>query len=90
MDQLLAKWEAQSARLKTLDVRIYRIDKNAEWGEEIHYEGRAVFKSPQLAYLDFKKLETRPKRPGEVGPGADPKDPEASHDTPGDDHLRRE
>jgi len=58
MDQLLGLWERQSAKLKTLEVSIYRIDRNpAWWDEEEHYLGRAAFKSPQLAFLEFRKVK---------------------------------
>ena len=67
MDDLLDLWEGQSAKLKTLEVAIYRIDKNpAWWDEEEHYVGHAAFKSPQLAYLDFRKVKLQAQ--------ADPKD----------------
>ena len=68
--------------MKTLDVWIYRIDRRPAWDEEVHYEGRAVFKNPQLAYLDFKKIKTVTQRQGEVGPVADPKDPKKLATTP--------
>ncbi|MFI5456473.1 MAG: outer membrane lipoprotein-sorting protein [Isosphaerales bacterium] len=58
MDNLLKLWERQSAKLKTLEVSIYRVDKNpAWWDEEEHYLGHAAFRSPQLAYLDFRKVK---------------------------------
>jgi TIGR03009 family protein len=62
MQQLLIDWEAQSAKLKSLEVSIYRIDKILNWGEEEHYVGQASFKAPQLANLDFRKvkMELRP------------------------------
>ena len=82
VDDLLRLWERQSSKLKTLDVWIYRIDKNPEWDEEIHYEGRAVFKSPQLAYLDFKKIKTTRNAEGKMVPVADPKDPKKRLTTP--------
>ena len=58
--KLLNDWEGQSAKLKTLDVSIYRIDLAPAWGDEDHYEGRAVFSRPQLAYLDFRKVKLVP------------------------------
>jgi TIGR03009 family protein len=64
MKQLLRVWEQQSARLKTLDVDITRTDKNPAWGDE-EYQGRAILKSPNFAYLNFKKVQI----------GADPKAP---------------
>ncbi len=68
--------------MKTLDVWLDRIDKNPQWDEEIHYEGRAVFKSPQLAYLDFKKIKTKRDAQGKLVPLADPKDPKKPWSTP--------
>jgi TIGR03009 family protein len=61
MGQLLLQWEGQSAKLKTLEVSIYRIDKNPAWGEEEHYQGHAAFKTPQLAFLDFRKVNLQVK-----------------------------
>jgi TIGR03009 family protein len=57
MEKLLKDWEGQSSKLNTLDVSIYRIDLAPAWGDEDHYEGHAVFKSPQLAYLGFNKVK---------------------------------
>ncbi len=57
MQQLLRDWEAQSAKLKTLEVSIYRIDKLADWDDEEHYTGSAAFEAPQLAHLDFRKVK---------------------------------
>jgi len=57
MDDLLNLWAGQSAKLTSLEVDIYRIDKNpAWWDEQEHYVGHAAFKNPQLAYLDFRKV----------------------------------
>src|ERR1700679_345517 len=66
MQQLLGLWEGQSAKLQTLELAMYRIDKDPNWGDEEHYLGRAAFKNPQLAYLDFRKVKLREQ--------ADPKD----------------
>jgi TIGR03009 family protein len=44
-----------SARLRTLDVRMTRTDRSPAWDEDDHYEGRAMFKTPSLAWLDFRK-----------------------------------
>jgi TIGR03009 family protein len=57
MPQLLADWEGQSKKLETLELAIYRIDKDPQWGDEEHYLGRAAFKNPQLAFLDFRKVK---------------------------------
>jgi TIGR03009 family protein len=82
IDELLRLWEIQSQKLKTLDVFIYRIDKNEAWDEEIHYEGRAVFKNPQFAYLDFKKIKTRKDAKGKMQPVADALNPKKRATTP--------
>src|SRR4051812_48155745 len=39
LKQLLAAWEKQSTRLKTLDVTIDRVDTSDAWGDET-FEGR--------------------------------------------------
>jgi TIGR03009 family protein len=75
INDLLMLWERQSEKLKTLDVFLYRIDKNLKWDEELHYEGRAIFKSPQLAYLNFEKVKTARDAKGKLVPLADPKNP---------------
>jgi TIGR03009 family protein len=69
-ERLLTLWERQSQLLKDLQVSIYRVDKLPDWDEEIHYDGMAKFKTPQLAYLDFKKVKTKVV--------ADPKNPKKS------------
>jgi TIGR03009 family protein len=61
MPQLLADWEGQSKKLETLELAIYRIDKDPQWGDEEHYLGRAAFKNPQLAFLDFRKVKMQEK-----------------------------
>jgi len=55
MTELMKHWEQQSARLMTLDVKIRRVDRSEAWGEEA-YEGRAILKTPDLAWLDFNKV----------------------------------
>jgi TIGR03009 family protein len=75
MKWLLGAWEAQSAKLKTLDVHIYRVDKDLKWRDEAHFDGRALFKSNNLAYLDFWKLKLAPGAQGKLAPVKDPKNP---------------
>ena len=69
--KLLKDWEGQSAKLKTLDVSIYRIDLAPAWGDEDHYEGHAVFSRPQLAYLDFRKVKLVPDSKKKLVPQVD-------------------
>jgi TIGR03009 family protein len=73
MKRLLRAWERQSEKLKALDVHIYRIDKDFKWGDENHFDGRAVFKAPNLAYLDFSKLNMKPDAKGKLVPVINPK-----------------
>jgi TIGR03009 family protein len=54
--EVLGLWEHNSARLQTLDVTITRVDRSPAWGEDDHYEGRAMLKSPNRAWLDFNKV----------------------------------
>jgi TIGR03009 family protein len=62
MQLLLKQWEGQSAKLQTLEVDVYRIDRNpAWWDDEEHFIGHAAFKTPQLAYLDFRKVALQPQ-----------------------------
>ena len=56
MKQLLQVWEKESAKLKTLDVGIQRTDESPLWPKEL-YKGRAIFQSPNLAWLDFNKVQ---------------------------------
>ena len=49
MDELLGQWELQSRKLQTLEVDIYRVDRDAGWGDEIHFNGHAAFQNPDLA-----------------------------------------
>lgn len=77
MKWLLQKWEGQSAKLKTLDVRIYRVDQDFRWKDEAHFEGRAVFKNPNLAYIDFSQLKLERNAKGQLAPVPDPNNPKA-------------
>jgi TIGR03009 family protein len=71
MEWLLKKWEQQSAKLKTLDVGILRVDDAPAWGDKDYYEGRALFKSPNLAFIDFRRIKLDDKKK----PMRDPQDP---------------
>jgi TIGR03009 family protein len=57
MDWLLDEWAKQSKMLKSLDVVIMRIDDSPAWGDKDYYEGRALFKAPNLAFIDFNKIQ---------------------------------
>ncbi|MDG3002977.1 outer membrane lipoprotein-sorting protein [Paludisphaera mucosa] len=57
LETLLKRWEGQSSKLKTLDVVIFRRDDVPAFDEVEYYEGRALFKSPNLAFIDFKKIK---------------------------------
>jgi TIGR03009 family protein len=66
MGRLLQLWAGKSAKLKTLELDIYRIDEQKAWGDVEHYQGHAAFRAPQLAFLDFRKVKMQEQ--------ADPKD----------------
>jgi TIGR03009 family protein len=78
MDWLLGKWEEQSSLLNTLDVAILRIDDTPDWGDVEYYAGRALFKSPNRAFIDFNKIKLDAKNK----PMKDPKDPKKWLATP--------
>ncbi len=62
MAWLLKQWEQQSSLLKTLDVKILRVDQNPAWDELEYYDGRALFKSPNFAFIDFNKIKQDEKQ----------------------------
>jgi TIGR03009 family protein len=57
MDELLGQWEGQSAKLESLEIDIYRIDRDLAWGDEAHFTGHAAFKYPDLAYVDYRRVK---------------------------------
>jgi TIGR03009 family protein len=74
MDWLLKQWEKQSSLLKTLDVTILRIDNTPAWDDLEYYEGRALFKSPNLAFINFEKIkQDENKKPVKDPQNKDPK-----------------
>jgi len=62
MDQLLITWEQRSAQVKELDAEFTRKDHSPAWQENTEYKGRALLKSPDLAYLDFLKFDPAEKK----------------------------
>jgi TIGR03009 family protein len=60
MKPLLRAWEKQSARLETLDVEMKRVDNSPAWGDE-EFIGRAILQRPNLAMLDFRKVQVDEK-----------------------------
>jgi outer membrane lipoprotein-sorting protein len=73
MKWLLQEWERRTDRLETLDVHIYRVDKADRGRDETHFEGGAVFKSPNLASIDLWKLKLASNAKGQLAPVKDPK-----------------
>ena len=64
MDRLLQLWEKQSSLLKTLDAKLFRTDYDVEWKDYEYFEGRAIFKDPNLAFIDFRKIkQDKDKKP---------------------------
>ena len=50
MELLLKTWEERSMLVKELDAEFSRHDRSPAWQEESEYKGRALLKSPDLAY----------------------------------------
>ena len=63
MTWLLDQWAGQSTKLTSLDVAIARVDSSPAWGDDEHFVGQALFKAPNLACIDFRKVEGDPKAP---------------------------
>ncbi|WP_337177586.1 outer membrane lipoprotein-sorting protein [Paludisphaera sp.] len=61
VETLLKRWEGQSTKLKTLDVTIFRTDRVPSFDEIEYFEGRALFKNPNLAFIDFRKIKQDPQ-----------------------------
>jgi TIGR03009 family protein len=68
MEWLLQQWEKQSSLLKSLDVMLSRTDSTPAWGDLEFYEGRALFKAPNLAFIDFNKIEQDEKKKRVIDP----------------------
>ena len=62
LEFLLGQWAKQSSRLQSLDITLKRTDKSPAWGQDELYEGRALFRSPNRAWLDFKKVVVDEKK----------------------------
>jgi hypothetical protein len=56
MNALLDEWEKQNKKISSLDIEFERIDKAQAWGDQ-YFKGRAMFKSPDLACLEFTKIK---------------------------------
>jgi len=54
MEALLVRWAAKSQELQSLKVRLKLTEKKERWGEE-SMEGIALFRRPNLAFLEFYK-----------------------------------
>jgi outer membrane lipoprotein-sorting protein len=65
MEQLLKRSVQSLARVKTFDSKLRRIDR-APGGMQEEFEGRVLFKSPDLAWLQLGKVGANGQRPGIV------------------------
>ena len=65
IEQLLKLWEHNLARVKTLDSKLRRIDR-APGGMQEEFEGRLLFKSPDLAWLHLDQVVANGQRPAIV------------------------
>jgi len=58
LDTVLAKWEAATAKIKTLDARVYRWKYDSVFGspnkEPLPEEGRFYYEAPQVGCLQIK------------------------------------
>jgi len=56
LDDLLKRWETNSASVKSLDLDFIREDVAVDWGDVTEFRGRALLKSPNFAWLDSNKV----------------------------------
>jgi TIGR03009 family protein len=62
MDAVLRAWETESQNTRTLYAQFQRKDFAADWETTTHYQGDAFLQSPNLAYLNFDKLDEATKK----------------------------
>jgi TIGR03009 family protein len=67
LESLLEQWEGQSSTHKSLHVTMTRLDSLATWEEKVKFEGTAYFQSPDLASVEFQKVDGS-KRPSQLIP----------------------
>lgn len=56
MDAVLEAWAKRTQATKSLYVKFLRTDIVSAWNDQSTYEGLAVLRTPNLAYLDFKLI----------------------------------
>ena len=69
MKWLLEKWEGQSTKLKTLDVKIYRIDKDPKWKRGGALRGACHVQEPQPGLPGLRQDQAGAGCQGPDGPG---------------------
>jgi outer membrane lipoprotein-sorting protein len=57
IERVLELWEESSSLLTTLDVDIFRHDSIVDWDEHTYLEGRALLKRPNLAHIEYRKIQ---------------------------------
>jgi TIGR03009 family protein len=57
MERVLELWAKECSRLETLDAQIFRRDFVVDWEEYGYFEGRVLFKKPNEAHIEFRKIE---------------------------------
>lgn len=62
MNEILRRWEQESARRATIDVRFKRTDVSKVWGNT-EYRGQVSLQRPDLARVELKKLDTQQTPP---------------------------
>ncbi|HWE37116.1 MAG TPA: TIGR03009 domain-containing protein [Isosphaeraceae bacterium] len=64
LDALLAAWEKRSKQIHTLDAKFIRTDEDPLWKSTKVYQGRALLKEPNFAFLDLQLIDPKqPKQP---------------------------
>jgi TIGR03009 family protein len=64
LEALLKAWETQSKEIHTLDAKFIRTDEDPLWKSTKVFQGRALLKEPNLAFLDLQLIDPKqPKKP---------------------------
>lgn len=64
MDEILKVWESRSVKLTSLQAMFTRKHVEPVWNKTTVFDGVVILKSPNLAFLDYKKLVPNPAKPG--------------------------
>lgn len=57
MNEILARWEAQSRKVRSLSIKFRLVDESKLFGAKTSYEGQLRVRSPDRLYVDYYELK---------------------------------